>query len=205
MRQGISMFEHCIKWHCVRTIESSASFHCKRLKPRNSPSPAIEIIKRNVGLHEVSRANIFENKRQRLNSSPQPGPSGYQASAAEERRNNTRSRTCLNTFQTYTILTDSNFIQNLHGFLQNSKEEVIRIVENKSKEKKGIKWYICVKVRFVRKTAETEEEKCKISSKFHPLPLPSNSSHDDNIFKKASVTFFSGDSFTRVISQIDRK
>ncbi|GFY77356.1 uncharacterized protein TNIN_5301 [Trichonephila inaurata madagascariensis] len=26
---------------------------------------------------------------------------------------------------------------------------------------KGIKWYVCVKVRFVRKTAETEEEKCE--------------------------------------------
>ncbi|GFT79342.1 hypothetical protein NPIL_489531 [Nephila pilipes] len=91
-------------------------------------------LKRHLKLHEVSRANIFENKRQRLHSSPQPGLSGYQAPAAEERRNNTRSHACLNTFQTYTISTDSNFIKNLHGFLQNSKEEVIRIVENKSHE-----------------------------------------------------------------------
>ncbi|GFY47335.1 uncharacterized protein TNIN_467921 [Trichonephila inaurata madagascariensis] len=123
----------------------------------DSPSDSL---KRHLKLHEVSRANIFENKRQRLHSSPQSGPSGYQAPAAEERRNNTRSRACLNTFQTYTISTDSNFTKNLNGFLQNSKE-VIRIVENKSKEKKGIKWYVCVKVRFVRKTVETEEEKCE--------------------------------------------
>ncbi|GFX68337.1 hypothetical protein TNCV_2817111 [Trichonephila clavipes] len=74
---------------------------------------------------------------------------------------NTKSRTCLNTFEIYTISTDLNFIKNLNGFLQNSKEEVVRIVENKSKEKKGIKWYVCAKVRFVRKTAETEEEKCE--------------------------------------------
>ncbi|GFW94031.1 hypothetical protein TNCV_4813491 [Trichonephila clavipes] len=112
-------------------------------------------------LHEVSRAKILENKRKRLNSSPQPGPSGYQTPAAKDRRDNTKSRTCLNTFETYTISTDLNFIKNLNGFLQNSKEEVVRIVENKSKEKKGIKWYVCAKVRFVRKTAETEEEKCE--------------------------------------------
>ncbi|GFQ78884.1 hypothetical protein TNCT_207801 [Trichonephila clavata] len=42
---------------------------------------------------EVSRVNIFENKRQRLNSSsPQNGPPECQAPAAKERRNNTRSR-----------------------------------------------------------------------------------------------------------------
>ncbi|GFQ92282.1 uncharacterized protein TNCT_333901 [Trichonephila clavata] len=117
-------------------------------------------LKRHLKLHEVSTVNTSENQRQRLNSSPQLGPSGYQAPAAEERRNNTISRACLNTFQTYTISTDSNFIKNLHGFLQNSKEEVIKIVENKSKEKKGVKWYICVKVRFIRKTVETEEEEC---------------------------------------------
>ncbi|GFY31893.1 c2H2-type domain-containing protein [Trichonephila clavipes] len=118
-------------------------------------------LKRHLKLHEVSRAKILENKRKRLNSSPQPGPSGYQTPAAKDRRDNTKSRTCLNTFETYTISTDLNFIKNLNGFLQNSKEEVVRIVENKSKEKKGIKWYVCAKVRFVRKTAETEEEKCE--------------------------------------------
>ncbi|GFW42847.1 uncharacterized protein TNCV_1212541 [Trichonephila clavipes] len=118
-------------------------------------------LKRHLKLHEVSRAKILENKRKRFNSSPQPGPSGYQAPAAKDRRDNTKSRTCLNTFETYTISTDLNFIKNLNGFFQNSKEEVIRIVENKSKEKKGIKWYVCVKVRFVRKTAEIEEEKCE--------------------------------------------
>ncbi|GFW35145.1 uncharacterized protein TNCV_5067101 [Trichonephila clavipes] len=121
-------------------------------------------LKRHIKLHEVSREKILENKRKRLNSSPQPGPSGYQAPAAEDRRDNTKSRTCLNTFQTYTISTDLNFLKNLNGFLQNSKE-VIRIVENKSKEKKGIKWYVCAKVRFVRKTVETEEEKCESHSR----------------------------------------
>ncbi|GFX28843.1 hypothetical protein TNCV_4250821 [Trichonephila clavipes] len=116
-------------------------------------------LKRHLKLHEVSRAKILENKRKRLNSSPQPGSLVYQALAAEDKRDNTKSCTCLNTFQTNTILTNLNFIKNLNGFLQNSKEEVIRIVENKPKEKKGIKWYVCAKVRFVRKTAETEEEK----------------------------------------------
>ncbi|GFT68680.1 hypothetical protein TNCV_1719621 [Trichonephila clavipes] len=117
--------------------------------------------KRHLKLREVSRAKILENKRKRLNSSPQPGPSGYQTPAAKDRRDNTKSRTCLNTFETYTISTDLNFIKNLYGFIQNSKEEVIRIVENKSKEKKGIKWYVCANVHFVRKTSETEEEKCE--------------------------------------------
>ncbi|GFX62290.1 uncharacterized protein TNCV_3306631 [Trichonephila clavipes] len=88
-------------------------------------------------------------------------PNGQSGGDACPRRDNTKSRTCLNTFETYTISTDLNFIKNLNGFLQNSKEEVVRIVENKSKEKKGIKWYVCAKVRFVRKTAETEEEKCE--------------------------------------------
>ncbi|GFW13497.1 uncharacterized protein TNCV_1209631 [Trichonephila clavipes] len=94
--------------------------------------------KRHQKLREVSRAKILENKRKRLNSSPQPGPSGYQAPAAKDRRDNTKSRTCLNTFETYTISTDLNFIKNLNGFIQNSKEVIyIRIVENKSMEKKG--------------------------------------------------------------------
>ncbi|GFW03369.1 uncharacterized protein TNCV_4939021 [Trichonephila clavipes] len=129
--------------------------HCNKNFARS------DSLKRHIKSHEVSRAKILENKRKRLNSSPQPGPSGYQAPAAKDRRDNTKSRTCLNTFETYTISTDLNFIKNLNGFLQNSKEEVVRIVENKSKEKKGIKWYVCAKVRFVRKTAETEEEKCE--------------------------------------------
>ncbi|GFY57561.1 uncharacterized protein TNIN_57891 [Trichonephila inaurata madagascariensis] len=139
----------------VHGTDENKCNHCNKNFARS------DSLKRHLKLHEVSRANIFKNKRQRLNSSPQPGPSGYQAPAAEERRNNTRSRACLNTFQTYTISTDSTFIKNLNGFLQNSKEEVVRIVENKSKEKKGIKWYVCVKVRFVRKTTETEEEICE--------------------------------------------
>ncbi|GFT39778.1 uncharacterized protein TNCV_4869441 [Trichonephila clavipes] len=49
-------------------------------------------LKRHLKLHEVSRAKILENKRRRLNSSPQPGPSGYQAPAAEDRSDNTKSR-----------------------------------------------------------------------------------------------------------------
>ncbi|GFV82456.1 hypothetical protein TNCV_3982481 [Trichonephila clavipes] len=81
-------------------------------------------LKRHLKLQEVSRAKILENKRKSLNSSPQPGPSGYQAPAAKDRTDNTKSRTCLNTFETYTISTDLNFIKNLNGFLQNSKEVI---------------------------------------------------------------------------------
>ncbi|GFT24435.1 uncharacterized protein TNCV_3252631 [Trichonephila clavipes] len=139
----------------VHGTDENRCNHCNKNFARS------DSLKRHLKLHEVSRAKISENKRKRLNSSPQPGPSGYQAPAAKDRRDNTKSRTCLNTFETYTISTDLNFIKNLNGFLQNSKEEVIRIVENKSKEKKGIKWFVCAKVRFVRKTAETEEEKCE--------------------------------------------
>ncbi|GFS59625.1 hypothetical protein TNCV_2581321 [Trichonephila clavipes] len=123
-----------------------------------SGGDACPSLKRHLKLHEVSRAKILENKRKRLNSSPQPGPSGYQTPAAKDRRDNTKSRTCLNTFETYTISTDLNFIKNLNGFLQNSKEEVVRIVENKSKEKKGIKWYVCAKVRFVRKQQKPKKK-----------------------------------------------
>ncbi|GFU32650.1 c2H2-type domain-containing protein [Trichonephila clavipes] len=139
----------------VHGTDENRCNHCNKNFARS------DSLKRHLKLHEVSRAKILENKRKRLNSSPQPGPSGYQTPAAKDRRDNTKSRTCLNTFETYTISTDLNFIKNLNGFLQNSKEEVVRIVENKSKEKKGIKWYVCAKVRFVRKTAETEEEKCE--------------------------------------------
>ncbi|GFW12989.1 hypothetical protein TNCV_3329211 [Trichonephila clavipes] len=62
--------------------------HCNKNFARS------DSFKRHLKLHEVSRAKIFENKRRRLNSSPQPGSSGYQAPAAEERRDNTRSRSC---------------------------------------------------------------------------------------------------------------
>ncbi|GFV23631.1 hypothetical protein TNCV_246171, partial [Trichonephila clavipes] len=81
-------------------------------------------LKRHLKLHEVSRAKILENKRKRLNSSPQPGPSGYQTPAAKDRRDNIKSRTCLNTFETYTISTDLNFIKNLNGFLQILKKKL---------------------------------------------------------------------------------
>ncbi|GFS51935.1 uncharacterized protein NPIL_273981 [Nephila pilipes] len=92
---------------------------------------------KNLKRHEKKLLNNRGNKRQKLNSSAQLGPSGYRAPAVEENRNNTRSCASLNAFHTYRILTDSNFINNLNGFLQNSKEEVARIIENKSKEKKG--------------------------------------------------------------------
>ncbi|GFW86467.1 hypothetical protein TNCV_4332511 [Trichonephila clavipes] len=123
-----------------------------------SGGDACPSLKRHLKLHEVSRAKILENKRKRLNSSPQPGPSGYQTPAAKDRRDNTKSRTCLNTFETYTISTDLNFVKNLNGFLQNSKEEVVRIVENKSKEKKGIKWYVCAKFVLLEKQQKPKKK-----------------------------------------------
>ncbi|GFT79328.1 uncharacterized protein NPIL_489471 [Nephila pilipes] len=141
-----------------KNVHGNIRYKCEHCEKTFSRS---DILKRLVKLHEVSRRNNGGNKPQKLNSSPPPGPSGYQAPAAEESRNNTRSCASLNTFHTYRISTDSNFIINLNGFLQNSKE-VVRIIENKFKEKKGIKWYICVKVRFLRKIIETEE-KCEFN------------------------------------------
>ncbi|GFS80238.1 hypothetical protein TNCV_3447151 [Trichonephila clavipes] len=95
----------------VHGTDESRCNHCNKNFARS------DSLKRHLKLHEVSRAKILENKRKRLNSSPQPGPSGYQAPAAKDRRDNTKSRTCLNTFETYTISTDLNFIKNLNGFL----------------------------------------------------------------------------------------
>ncbi|GFV91486.1 transposable element Tcb1 transposase [Trichonephila clavipes] len=164
----------------VNGTDENRCNHCNKNFARS------DSLQRHLKLHEVSRAKILENKRRRLHFSPQPGPSRYQAPAAEDRRDNTKSRTCLNTFQTNTISTDLNFIKNLNGFLQNSKEKVIRIVENKSKEKKGINWYVCAKVRFVRKTAETEEEKCES----HFRSICEISLLNDSLEKKSNGSFF---------------
>ncbi|GFY78745.1 hypothetical protein TNIN_374151 [Trichonephila inaurata madagascariensis] len=64
----------------VHGTDENKCNHCNKNFARS------DSLKRHLKLHEVSRANIFENKRQRLNSSPQPGPSGYQAPAAEEKK-----------------------------------------------------------------------------------------------------------------------
>ncbi|GFV94214.1 hypothetical protein TNCV_1136691 [Trichonephila clavipes] len=136
----------------VHGTDENRCNHCNKNFARS------DSLKRHLKLHEISRAKILENKRKRLNSSPQPGPSGYQTPAAKDRRDNTKSRTCLNTFETYTISTDLNFIKNLNGFLQNSKEEVVRIVENKSKEKKGIKWYVCAKFVLLEKQQKPKKK-----------------------------------------------
>ncbi|GFT43173.1 hypothetical protein NPIL_87641 [Nephila pilipes] len=93
---------------------------------------------------------------------PQPGPFGYRLPAAEERKkgNNAKSRTSLNTFQAYTIPVDPNFLEDLNDFFQNSEEDILQPFENKCKENRGVKWYICIKVGFIRKITESEEEIC---------------------------------------------
>ncbi|GFW54744.1 hypothetical protein TNCV_2653841 [Trichonephila clavipes] len=105
----ISFFKHKknFKRHKknVHGTDENRCNHCNKNFARS------DSLKRHLKLHEVSRAKILENKRKRLNSSPQPGPSGYQTPAAKDRRDNTKSRTCLNTFETYTISTDLNFIK----------------------------------------------------------------------------------------------
>ncbi|GFV05737.1 hypothetical protein TNCV_3775231 [Trichonephila clavipes] len=93
----------------VHGTDENRCNHCNKNFARS------DSLKRHLKLHEVSRAKILEKKRKRLNSSPQP--SGYQAPAAKDRRDNIKSRICLNTFETYTISTDLNFIKNLNGFL----------------------------------------------------------------------------------------
>ncbi|GFS99139.1 hypothetical protein NPIL_364191 [Nephila pilipes] len=64
-----------------KNVYENTRYNCEHCEKTFSRSV---ILKRHVKLHEVSRRINRGNKRQRFNSSHQPGPSGYQAPAAEE-------------------------------------------------------------------------------------------------------------------------
>ncbi|GFW86468.1 hypothetical protein TNCV_4332521 [Trichonephila clavipes] len=80
-------------------------------------------LKRHLKLHEVSRSEDLRKQTKRLNSSPSTPTIGiFQTPAAKDREITPKvALSCLNTFETYTISTDLNFVKNLNGFLQNSQ------------------------------------------------------------------------------------
>ncbi|GBM44867.1 hypothetical protein AVEN_157095-1 [Araneus ventricosus] len=121
------------------------------------------------------------NKRQRRGPSPQPGPSGLQPGADTRKRQRhdpssqpgpstlhsdgdgpqrRRFRAALNTFEVEKIFRTPEVLQDLLLFLNSKEREVTEILEQRAQEKRGIKFYLNCKIRFVREVSETENEYC---------------------------------------------
>ncbi|KMQ81898.1 penicillin-binding protein 1b, partial [Lasius niger] len=45
-------------------------------------------------------------------------------------------------------------------FLDSVKDEVITKINEATQQHKGIKWYICLRIKLIRKVSATEEETC---------------------------------------------
>ncbi|GBN71052.1 hypothetical protein AVEN_232186-1, partial [Araneus ventricosus] len=86
-------------------------------------------------------------KRQRRDPSSQPGPSTLQSDGPQRRR---RFRAALNTFEVEKIFPTPDVLQDLLLFLNSKETEVTEILEQRAQEKRGIKFYLNCKIRFVR-------------------------------------------------------
>ncbi|GBN67380.1 hypothetical protein AVEN_149573-1 [Araneus ventricosus] len=115
----------------------------------------IDGLKRHFALHADEDDENRKTKRPRRSSSPQPGPSGLQSGAGGPIR---RSRTALNTFQTIKLFPRATILKDLGLFLNNCEKEVSDLIETKARDERGVKFYLNVKIRFVRYITETEKE-----------------------------------------------
>ncbi|GBM93214.1 hypothetical protein AVEN_143157-1 [Araneus ventricosus] len=108
----------------------------------------------NPGPSGLQSGGGVARKRQKRDQSPQPGPSTLQSDVDSPRR---RFRTALNTFEVVKIFLTAAVFKDLLLFLNSSEKEVNEILEKKAQEKRGIKFYLNVKIRFVRYITETEK------------------------------------------------
>ncbi|GBM25736.1 hypothetical protein AVEN_242004-1 [Araneus ventricosus] len=110
-------------------------------------------LKRHIVVHNDDNDGNSRNKRQRRSSSPQPGPSGLQSGSDGTRRR--RSRTALNTFEFIKIFPSATVLKGFELFLNNSEKETIEHLEQKAREERGVRFYLNVKICFVRSITET--------------------------------------------------
>ncbi|GBM25732.1 hypothetical protein AVEN_242000-1 [Araneus ventricosus] len=110
-------------------------------------------LKRHIVVHDDYNNGNSRNKRQGRSSSPQPGPSGLQSGSDGTRRR--RSRTALNTFEVVKIFPSATVLKGFELFLNNSEKETIKHLEQKAREERGVRFYLNVKIRFVRSITET--------------------------------------------------
>ncbi|GBM96706.1 hypothetical protein AVEN_1236-1 [Araneus ventricosus] len=147
-------------------------FKCKRTF-ENSDG-----LKRHIVLYDDDNDGNSRNKQQRQSSSPQPGPSCLQSGVGSPiRRSRTappqpgpyclqsgvggpirRSRTALNTIEVVKIFPRATVLKDLELFLIECEKKTMEHLYQKSREERGIKFYLNIKVRFVRYITETEKE-----------------------------------------------
>ncbi|KAF8794218.1 hypothetical protein HNY73_002219 [Argiope bruennichi] len=137
-----------------RIIHRTKSHECVKCKMTFT---SICNLKRHSELHDDDR----RRKRQRQNSSSQPDPSSLQTDGATPSRPVSRSRSAFNAFETIKIYPSAAVLKDLELFLLECESETIEIIERRTREERGTKFYLGAKIRFVRNVIETELEFCE--------------------------------------------